>query len=60
MVGVYNKPNRGVRPYLRTDTESDEPLKKPKTIVNPEVCLKCPYKECKHGWCERVTKCERR
>lgn len=40
MVGVYNKPNRGVRPYLRTDTESDEPLKKPKTIGISRSVLK--------------------
>lgn len=53
------KPNRFIATLTRTDNDSDEPLKKPKTIGDPETCLNCPYKDCKRGWCERVTKCER-
>ena len=56
MLGRTIKPNRSPRPFARTDNDSDEPLKKPKTIGNPETCLNCPYKDCKRGWCERVTK----
>lgn len=50
------KPNRFMATPTRTDNDCDEPLKKPKTIGNPETCLNCPYKDCKRGWCERVSK----
>lgn len=50
------KPNRFIAPFIRTDNDATEPIKKPKTIGDPDTCLQCPYKEYKRGWCERVAK----
>lgn len=55
-IGTIFKPNRTVQTHKRTDNDATEPIKEPKIIGNPETCLNCPYKDCKRGWCERVSK----
>ena len=52
----FTRPNRTKAPIIRSDNDATEPIKKPKTIGKPEVCLNCPKRECKRGWCERVSK----
>lgn len=50
------KPNRFIITLTRTDNDPVEPVRKPHTHGDPDTCLKCPYKECKRGWCDRMTK----
>lgn len=50
------KPNRFIVTLTRTDNDPVEPVRKPYTHGDPDTCLKCPYKECKRGWCDRMTK----
>lgn len=50
------RPNRTCGLFVRTDNEAAEPIKKPNTHGDPDTCLKCPYKECKRGWCDRMSK----